>query len=284
MIEARKKLKSAAIPSFQSEAELLLGHALQKERIWLYKNPNYLPSRKEMKTYWACIKRRSLGEPYAYIVSSQEFFGHRFSVNPKVLIPRPESEELVELALGLSLTSKQIQVLDLCCGSGCIGLSFFLEKKNICLGLSDRSPGALKVCRQNARNLAPSLSFSYLRKKSAYYRIYCSDLFAKLPSQGWDLILSNPPYALLDEYAELPFTVRGYEPKEALLCSQPAIFYKRLITEAAGHLKSRGYILLESNPRFISFCKDFGAQLSLDTEIRKDLSGKRRFLLLRSRV
>ena len=283
LLEGRKELAAAQIPSSQLEAELLLAQAIHKERLWLYKNPEYIACAKEVKAYWRYIRRRSLDEPQAYISSSREFLGYDFHVNPNVLIPRPESEELVELALRLPLPSKPAQVLDLCCGSGCIGLSLLLEKRNIYLHLSDISYKALKVCRKNARNLAPGRAFSYFKEQSYFYRVYPSDLFTKLPKQTYDLILSNPPYVLVDEYEQLPATLREYEPKEALLCSDPHNFYERLMSGLARHLKVKGYALIESSPRLIPLCEKLASQFSFSVELRKDLCGKERFLLLSKR-
>ena len=281
----------------QLEVEILLAEAIAKDRLFLYKNPDYILKAKENRKFKNYLKRRLLGEPIAYIRKYQDFFGHRFKISSDVLIPRPESEELVEQALHLVLFSKpsqlhknKVDVLDLCCGSGCLGLSLLLARPELRLDLSDISANALRVCRANAKTLlAPSVG-------TYSYNIYCSDLFMKLPQKKYDLILSNPPYVLLDEFstltdAELNAVDRTgngykpslcYEPINALIPPQPKIFYKRLFIGLSRYLKVGGLALIETNPRLVAMCRQLieEKEILLSLELRMDLNKKTRFLHL----
>ena len=273
------------------EAELLLLHALAKrDRLWLYKNHNLLllskKYKRNLKKYASLLQRRICLEPLAYILKEREFYGRLFQVKAGVLIPRPETEELLDHALKLSLPSegKEIDthVLDLGCGSGCIGLSFLLERPEICLHLSDISRAALRVCRHNKKKLLPTSFFFGKKKNPRRICIYRSDLFQKLPNCFYDLILCNPPYVFSDEYLSLPLDIRNYEPKEALVCPEPFIFYERLLNGIFNRLKPKGYALIESSPRAAVLCEKIARAYGFDTKLLPDLSGKIRFVLLKS--
>ena len=279
------------------EAKLLLLHLIQKDQAWLHANMHrqvpeidrgYALSRyfsfkskesKLSKAYLQLIERRCQREPIAYIIGQREFYSRNFLVNSDVLIPRPESEEMVEHAL-LFLShlnrSKKPRVLDLCCGSGCIGLSLLLEQPQISLHLSDISRRALKICKKNAKRLLPQSS-----KRNC--QIILSDLFTNLANNGqYDLIVANPPYVTNEEYEKLEADIREYEPKLALVCQQPLDFYTKLIHGLKLHLHpQQGCAFIETSPQLAELKLDIAKKHQLQTDILRDLGKQPRFIRLR---
>ncbi len=284
--------KSTFISSPHLEAEILLGKSLKKDRLWLYKNPecvvDKVKNKKLLTHYVSLLQRRSNAETIAYLIEEREFYEHIFYVNHGVLVPRPETEELLSLALKLPLVvekGERASILDICCGSGCLGLSFLLKKPEVLLHMSDLSPLALKICRKNSKRLlSPNSPFLFFKKwirKKYNYRIYQSDLFSKMPNYKYNLILCNPPYVLKDEYDKLSIDIRKSEPREALVCPTPSFFYSRLFKGIYQHLHTDGYAILETSPRLASFCKKVATKFYFEVQLLSDLSGKDRFILLK---
>lgn len=213
------------------------------------------------------LSRRIAGEPLAYLIGEWDFFGRPFCVSPGVLIPRPETEEVVAAALELLLPGDR--VLDLCCGSGCIGITLALEGQPREVVLGDISPLALSVTRKNA-----------LRYPSLPLDIRVEDALA--PScDGFDLIVSNPPYIAPGE--ELDDSVKHYEPHLALYGGSDGLdFYRAIARYRLPTLSPRGHLVLECGH---TQAEDIAGILTAaggqDIRIVTDLSGKSRIVIAR---
>ena len=174
------------------------------------------------------LARRTSGTPIAYIRGVQEFYGRDFIVSPSVLIPRPETELLVELAEGLSGS----RVLDLCCGSGCIGISLKLQQPWRQVTCSDISEDALEIARQNAERLHGEIT------------LLTSDLFTQIPGT-FDIIISNPPYLNDEQMRSASLRSRG-EPQGALYGGRSGLeFIEKIIFEGFSRLAPEGYLMIE---------------------------------------
>ncbi len=191
---------------------------------------------RDLKVLERCLNERMSGKPLAYITGSREFFSETFTVNNSVLIPRPETEVLVEEALRRLSGRKDLAVLDMGCGSGAIGAIVAKETKSrvVCV---DISFDAVRTAQENAR----SLGVSHLTE------FVCSDLFEALrPDIHFDMILANLPYVTSAEVAQLMPDVRDFEPLLALDGGEDGLdVYRRLIASLPGRLKPEGDILLE---------------------------------------
>jgi release factor glutamine methyltransferase len=219
------------------DAELLLLHITGISRAELLTHPQRELSESQMSAYRAAIARRARNEPVQYITGTQEFYGRSFTVTPAVLIPRPETEHLVETVLALHPAPKWIlplRILDIGTGSGILAITLALELPNATVTATDISAEALAVARQNARSLGAK----------DHLRFVASDLFAALANERFDCIVANPPYVATDEVLEPQ--VRDYEPVTALYAGEDGLaVYRRLIPEATKHLRRGGHLLVE---------------------------------------
>lgn len=222
---ATTRLDLAGVESARMEAQVLAAHLLRVERSWLLAHPEHDFDGLAAEQL---LTRREAGEPLAYLTGYRDFYGRTFGVDPSVLIPRHETEELVEAALESTAT----RVLDLGTGSGILGITLKLERPDWDVTAVDVSPEALATASANARFL------------KADVRLLLSDGFAALLGESFDLIVSNPPYIGDDE--TLPREVRDYEPSGALFSGPTGLeFYARLANEAPAHLEDGGLLLLE---------------------------------------
>lgn len=216
------------------------------------------------------LDERLAGKPLAYITGVREFFSESFSVNEAVLIPRPETEVLVEEALDLIGDRKGLTVLDVGCGSGAIGIIIAKHTDSRVVSV-DISEAALAVARTNAVSLG-------VHEKT---RFVCGDLLCALgDGTRFDMIVANPPYVAADEWDDLMVDVREYEPRGALDGGEGGLdIYRRLVGQVPRHLVSGGHVLLEiGSPRQAS---EVGAMLEaagLKVGVRKDYSGRERVL------
>ena len=224
-------LDSKAIPSPRLEAELLLCQALKLRRLDLYLDIDRPLSADELAAYRDLIKRRAAGEPMAYILGVREFYGRDFQVNPAVLIPRPETEILVEQALRLA--APEALVVELGVGSGCVLVSLLAERADL-KGLGgDLSRAALSVAQSNASE----------HGVAGRLQLFQGDLLAAVPA-GVQLIIMNPPY--IDPTAELEPDVRNHEPHLALFADKAGMAtIERLLPQAAALLAPGGHLLME---------------------------------------
>lgn len=226
LLQSQKLLEDANIPSPRLTAEVLLAHAIGCQRSWLFAH-----SGDELRELWwihygRYLHQRLNGTPTQYITGTQEFYGRDFRVTPDVLIPRPETEHLIEAALDLKVST----ILDVGTGSGCIAVTLALEM-GAKVTATDISASALKIAQANASRLSAKVDF-----------LQC-DLGSALTDHAFDLVISNPPY--IPNSAALQIEVLK-EPQLALFAGDDGLeIYRRLIPEAARLLKPAGHLILE---------------------------------------
>lgn len=215
------------------DARVLAAFAWDVAPAWLVAHDTDAPTPAQIAAFDALLTRRLAGEPVAYLTGAREFYGRRFEVSPDVLIPRPETELLVELALARMPGDQAVEVLDLGTGSGGIAITLALERPLARVTAVDRSSGALAVARRNAGRLDADVEF------------LASDWFAALAGRHFDLIVGNPPYVAAAD----PHLGRGdvrFEPLTALAAGRDGLDDLRRLTAAVCiHLKPGGTVLLE---------------------------------------
>jgi release factor glutamine methyltransferase len=270
------ELRDANVPSYTLAAELLLLHVLGRDRAWLYARPEEVVPGLEAHRFISLILRRADGEPTQYITGKQEFWGLEFEVTPDVLIPRPETEHVIEVALDRlalreiragrkqTLTGGGLQIVDVGTGSGCIAVSLAKELPGARIVATDISAAALAVARRNAArhafsdcirfiecNLLDDATVSGTSTSAAQAQRAAPLQGAVTPSgaalaRSFDLIVSNPPYVGRNERDSLMREVRDHEPEIALYGGKEGYeIYAELITQAAQHLKPGGILVLE---------------------------------------
>ena len=229
------------IDSPRLSAELLLCHVLGLERIQLYTLFDRAVDPPQLAELRALVKRAGEHEPVAYLVGRCEFYSLPLKITPDCLIPRPETEHLVEKSI-LLLRQRQgaQQVLDLCTGSGCIAAAIAKNVKDVQIVATDISDAALNVAAENIDKL----------KLGERVKLLCGDLFDPiiegLDETRFDLIVSNPPYVSEPEYAALDKNVKDYEPAGALLAGADGLdVYKRILEKIDDFLKSDGALMME---------------------------------------
>jgi len=238
---AAADLAERQIESPRLNAELLLGHALELTRLELILEAHrpLLPA--ELARYKALLKRKWTGEPTAYLLGAREFFGYQFAVDPRVLIPRPDTETLVEVALtrlpATEPDGRPLRVLDLCTGSGCVALALGRKRPDLSTIGVDLSRDALELAEQNRASLELTELVSFVH----------GDLFDALtPGEAFDAIVSNPPYVPSSEIATLEPSVQHFEPHLALDGGEDGLFLvRRIIHEAPSWLVDGGLLALE---------------------------------------
>jgi len=252
-------LKEHQIENPRLNAELLLAHSLSLRREELYVRLHRELREEEKRVLEKLIQRRISGEPLQYILGRQEFWSINFEVDSRVLIPRPETELLVEQSL--SILSKETfeqnpSVLEIGTGSGAIAIALAKEMKNLFLVATDISRGALVLARENATAAGVEDRVKFVN----------GDLFGPLrPSAGrgpFDLMLSNPPYIVHGKMGTLAKEVKDYEPAIALDGGEDGLaFYRRIVPEAPSYLKERGWLLLE-----VAFGQDLDVSKLIEEE------------------
>ena len=233
MLQGTELLERAAIPVARLTAEVLLAHALHCDRAFLYAHgADELPERSWIH-YGRYVDERLKGKPTQYITHCQEFYGRNFYVNEHVLIPRPETEHLVEAALSYVKERPQAVVLDVGTGSGAIAITVALEA-GVAVHGSDISVEALAVAERNRRALQASVS------------LIAADLLEAVRPSSVDLLLSNPPYVPGADAANMQTEVRDYEPHVALFAGDSGLeIYQRLIAGAETVVKPGGRLMME---------------------------------------
>jgi release factor glutamine methyltransferase len=223
---------SAHSDSPRLDAELLLGKVLGLSRAALIAHDDQALADDGMRAYADMIARRSAGTPVAYLTGTREFWSLTLRVSPAVLVPRPETEVLVEQALHFKSRNEPCEVLDLGTGSGAVALAIAAERPNWSITAADISPQALSVARENAR----ALDLSNVD--------WClGSWFEAVPGRRFDLIVSNPPYVASGDPA---LTALSAEPKLALTPGPTGLeACAAIISRSAAHLKDRGWLLLE---------------------------------------
>jgi release factor glutamine methyltransferase len=234
--EAARALDHAGVADARREAGSLLAHVIRKDRTFLISHADDLLAEAELREFEAAIARRAAGEPAQYITGVQDFFGRSFRVTPDVLIPRPETELLVEAAL--QVMNENARVCDVGTGSGCIAITLLCERADArALGL-DISGAALRIARENAHDQSVADRIEFV----------VSDCFDELDSTArqFDLIVSNPPYVSAAALPGLQREVKNYEPLVALSPGSDGLsVIRRLLREAPAFLKRHGHLLFE---------------------------------------
>ena len=256
------------------DAELLIAHALKLERMQLYLKYESPLNKNEIEICREVVRRRSQGEPVAYITNEKGFYGLSFQVGPGVLIPRPETEHLVELALEFIKNKKIVKprILDLGAGTGCIGFSILKNCSDATLVSIENSEKAFHFLKANCENLKLQDRSEILFKN--INEIHSAGL------NFFDIILSNPPY-IANEDIEVDANVKNYEPTEALFAENNGV--KVLLTWSSqfiNSLKSTGLMAFEMGHRQGSVMKNHFNSLRLFSEVQiiKDLSGLDRII------
>jgi release factor glutamine methyltransferase len=228
-------LSSASIPVPRLTAEVLLCHAVHCEREYLYAHPERELREVEWIHYGRYLHERTLGKPTQYITKRQEFYGREFRVTRDVLIPRPETEHVVEAALGIlrQLGAAPARVLDVGAGSGAIATTLAIET-GLQVVATEISPAAAVVARRNADTLGANMDLAVC------------DLMSAVSGQSMDLIVSNPPYVPLTQRESLQREVRDWEPAAALYAGERGFdLYDRIVADAPRVLRPSGWLILE---------------------------------------
>ena len=260
--EGFAQLRAAGVPSHTLAAELLLMHALGCDRTWIYAHPEEGISPADADEFFALISRRAAGEPTQHLTGKQEFWGLEFEVTPDVLIPRPETEHVIEVALDrlalreLRADRRQkiegagLLIADIGTGSGCIAIALAKELPAAALFATDISAAALAVARRNAARHGVTGRIRFVEAdllgKSGEWRVTSDEQETSSGRLSFDIIVSNPPYIGRGEAATLMREVREHEPEVALYGGDKGYeLYASLITQAATHLKPGGILVLE---------------------------------------
>ncbi|MGB2804676.1 MAG: peptide chain release factor N(5)-glutamine methyltransferase [Candidatus Zixiibacteriota bacterium] len=274
--QAVSKLRSEGIDRPRTNAELLLGAVLNAKKIELYLDRDRILIRQQIEKFNKFVRERVSGRPLQYIIGSTEFFGLEFQVNENVLIPRPETETLVETVIALLRDCHQPKIVDLGTGSGAIAISLAKNVTGSSVFATDISPDALKVAEENARRNEVEDRIDFL----------CGDLFEPLKDRKLkglvDCVASNPPYVSQEEFGGLPKEVRDYEPIVALKTDQEGTsFHGKIIENSLDFLKVNGILILEVGlgqaGRVAGLIRD--RKEFKDAEIKKDLGGIERVVL-----
>jgi release factor glutamine methyltransferase len=235
--DASAMLHENGVADAQLVAQSLLAAALHSDRTYLIINFQQKLTAEQLTVISGLLERRAAGEPLQYITGVQEFFGFEFEVTPSVLIPRPESELIVEEVIRLSRDAAQPKVIDVGTGSGCLAVAIAREIETASVTAIDISADAIEVARRNAKRHAVEDRVHFLQ----------GDLLSPVESSvRVDFIVSNPPYVAMSEMDELQREVRDWEPRIALTDSGDGLsFFRRLLAEAPRYLMDGGYLLCE---------------------------------------
>jgi release factor glutamine methyltransferase len=271
--DATQILQNAGVPEARREAGSLLSFVIGRDRTFLISHAEDELNDHQVDEFRNVVERRAAGEPLQYITGVQDFFGREFRVTPDVLIPRPETELLVEAALEVNQAATF--VCDVGTGSGCIAITLLCELNAARAVAVDKSPAALEIAKLNAQNLSVAERVEFV----------VSDCFDSLDSPEFDLIVSNPPYVSAGVIAGLQREVRDHEPLVALSPGPDGLsIIRRLINQAPQFLKANGHLLIE-----IGFDQGEAVQQLIDAnvwelrEIRADLQCIPRIVVLRKR-
>jgi release factor glutamine methyltransferase len=279
ILQGANRLRLAGVPEARREAGSLLAHILKRDRSFILSHAEDAIADEQAELFRRYLLRRAEGEPLQYITGHQEFFGLDFEVNRNVLIPRPETELLIETALKLvGPVDAAPSICDVGTGSGCIAITLAHELPHARALALDISPEALEVAERNAARHLVSDRISFL----------VSDCFAALGQPGaqqFDLIVSNPPYVESGAMAGLQREVREFEPQVALVAGEDGLtVIRRLLSEAGGFLKTDGFFVFE-----IGFNQADAVEELIDQEtwkllaIHADLQGIPRTIALQQR-
>lgn len=266
--QALEILLESGVDSPQLDAEVLMAHVLQTDRLHVISHPEWELSEHEVRLFVDSVSRRSRREPLPHITGVKEFWGLEFEVTPDVLIPRPETETLVDAALMQLRGIENPVVADIGAGTGCVAVALAVELPDSVVYTTEVSPKAVEVAEHNAEKHQVGLRVVVLR----------GDMLGPLPLQvrgRLDAVVSNPPYIPSDEIASLQEEVASYEPRGALDGGPDGMDYlRRILTEARNVLMPGGWVHLEVGmgeaEAVAAFARSQGYR---DTRITNDLAG-----------
>ncbi len=267
LLQGTELLEEGVIPAPRLTAEVLLAHALRKERIYLYAHSDEALPEVAWIHYGRYLHERLQGKPTQYITHKQEFYGREFRVTRDVLIPRPETEHLVEAALERIRPGDR--VFDAGTGSGAIAITLALESKASVIA-GDLSTAALNVAARNARSLGATVQW------------LAADLVSALADYSLDVLVSNPPYVPKVDEPGLQREVRDWEPHLALFAGPTGLeIYERLIEQAHRVLRPGGWLLFELGYNSLGPVESMLSQGWRDLEVKQDLAGFPRVMAAR---
>jgi release factor glutamine methyltransferase len=259
-------LQKRSIDRPRREVEELLAHVLQLPRIELYMQFDRPLIEAELSQMREAVKRRAEGEPSQYIAGSVEFLDCRIQVNRNVLIPRPETEILVDRIVK-ELPVTPVEIWDVCTGSGCIGIALKKKRPDCKVVSSDISPEALAIAKENAVHNLVDVEFLQ------------GDLLKPFQGRKADIVICNPPYVTEQEYASLDKEVRDWEPRQALVGG--LVFYQRLAQELPFYLQAAGKVYLEIGAKMGEQVKNlFNVPLWKTQQLAQDWSSHDRYLII----
>ena len=271
LADARRRLAAAPFRPAGREAALLMARALGRGEAAVLAHPEEELSTVAADRFTALLDRRLAGEPIAYIFGEREFYGRPFAVDPRVLIPRPETEHLVELALELPLPRRP-RILDLGTGSGCLAVTLACELPRARLTATDISPAALAVAQLNARRHGVAERVA----------LAAADLARPLRLGRFDLVVSNPPYVGLDEAPRLATDVRDHEPATALFAPGSSLSIVQRLAAELGDLADGTIVAFEIGAGVDEAVRRLLENSALaPLEVRRDLAGIPRVVVTR---
>jgi release factor glutamine methyltransferase len=266
---AAEDFRQRGLESPRLEAELLLGHALGMTRIDLIVKSDLVPNVAELNRFRDLVRRRRAAEPTAYLLGQREFYGIPMRVDRRVLIPRPDTETLVQVALERSRRrSAHGHALDLCTGSGCVAIAFARQRPGWSVTGVDISNETLQVAQDNALRVGNILGLAWQQ----------GDLFDALAKRRFDLITANPPYIPSSVYGTLDPTVRDFEPKLALDGGEDGLdVTRRIVKDAPDWLEPDGILAVEIGYDQGAAVADlFAARGFADVACNRDYGGRDR--------
>lgn len=280
--EATGFLKGFGVDDAPREAELIVSHCLEKDRTALYRdNPQI--SERHLSKIDGLLKRRSKREPLHYILGYVEFYGLKIKVGKGVLIPRPETELLVEEAIKrFTVYGSRFTVLDLCTGSGCLALALAKEFSDAHVYGTDISEVAIRYAKENAKingiNNVTFLRGSLFKPIKKLFTVHRSPF-------TFDLIVSNPPYIRKNDIKELQPEIREWEPIEALDGGEDGLdYYRAIIPDAKSYLRDGGYIILELGLGHADAVKEMAEDAGfIDISLIRDYAGIERIFIAKSK-
>jgi release factor glutamine methyltransferase len=261
LLQGTALLDQASVPVARLTAEVLLAHALHQDRTFLYVHGEDELTQHAWIHYGRYLNERLHGKPTQYITHLQEFFGREFFVDPDVLIPRPETEHLVELAVAYLAHRGSMQVIDVGTGSGAIAISVALEARLPLLACDISAPAVGVAERNRAKHRAP-------------VNFFVSDLVTAVRPRSMDLILSNPPYVPAADAIGMQREVRDWEPHVALFGGQSGLeVYRQLIAQAEEVIKPGGRVMLELGYQSLADVREMLTPRWSEIEVADDLAG-----------
>ena len=266
------RLTTEHVPSPRLNAETLLMFTLNCDRAHLYAHPERELTSEDQSRYDEALTQRSRGVPAQYITGHQEFWGLDLIVSPAVLIPRPETEHVIETILPLARPMKAPRIVDVGTGSGAIALALAKEIPHAEIHATDNAPAALEIAEANAARLQLEFrSNRHLLERRIFF--HDTDLLNGLEDRAFDFVVSNPPYVGLSEEDEVQLEVRKFEPRSAVFAGSTGLeVIEKLVPAAKRVLRPKGLLILEISGSIVEGVRTLLQQWT-DVTISNDLQG-----------